>query len=62
MNTETTIPTTIKAFGNDYVFQAVIDDATDMENTKENWRKAGHFTMVKKGNRLYASQERLRGY
>jgi len=62
MNTETTIPTKIKAFGHEYVFQAVIDNATDLANTKENWRKAGHYTIVKKGNRLYASQERLRGY
>jgi hypothetical protein len=62
MNTEPTIPTEIKAFGHKYVFQAVIDNTTDLQNTKANWHKLGHYTIVKKGNRLYASQERLRGY
>jgi len=59
---EKTIPQNLNVFGKNYVFQHEFSDLKVLEQTKENWRKAGHSVMVKKGCRLYVSQFKTRSY
>ena len=56
------IPQNLSAFGRNYVFIGVFTDKDELKKTVSNWHNAKHSTMVKKGNRLYASQFRTKNY
>ncbi len=63
MSDQKTPQATIKVFGVEYCFQGTFT-GTDLEQTKTNWKNAGHTVMEKpkESGNLYVTRFKTRSY
>lgn len=63
MENQKTPPATISVFGKEYCFQGTLQ-AEELEETKNNWLKAGHSVMEKpkESGNLYVTRFKTRNY